>query len=618
VIKLPLRLPLDLLAPGMAGAAPVPTADCDREMESERTEWLRRRFMAFCALWAFVSFCFVFPILLSFTGPAVTPGTLALWDLACTLPGLLIPLGALWYAWRKPVARETLFAMTYWLTVIGFVVTAAWGRGLVILDNDPTTTFRSSARGLPLAVLARHVLPCLLIPWTLRESIRPAIVLVVLVACVMTVDAFRRDVPLGMAIAYTLGSAAAVAPGAVLCWLRHSQYRRDFTLRFESELYRRLQSELSGARQVHESCLPPAVTDGPVRLSYAYEPMRQIGGDLLFVYPPPTVRACGINGGPIVGPGAQPLKGDGPVSAVILDVTGHGIAAALMVNRMVGELERLFAENPYARPGDVLAALNRYVHLTLARNGLFATALCLRANPTRGMIEWASGGNPPAYLRRPDGRIRTLAPTAAMLGILDPNEYDPAPDQLPFAVGDVVCAYTDGAFEATDAKGSPIGTAGVSRLLSGAAADGLEPDQYAAAMLAKIAAHRGGLPDDDTLIVIMSHVNAEASPERAAQSADAGRKTAAVADAAAVPAMPQNPSLLIPLAKGEGAGRGRYSVGPTPPGGAGDGPGEGPGPGDGPGEGLTPGGVGPGRGAPPPGTTGDKPGAGTGEPDAGD
>jgi len=615
---------MHLLAPGMADAAPVPTADCDREMESERTEWLRRRFMAFCALWAFVSFCFIFPILLSFTGPAVTPGTLALWDLACTLPGLLIPLGALWYAWRKPVARETLFAMTYWLTVIGFVITAAWGRGLVILDNDPLTTFRNSARGLPLGVLARHVLPCLLIPWTLRESIRPAIVLVVLVACVMTVDAFRHDVPVGLAIAYTLGSAVAIAPGAVLCWLRHSQYRRDFTLRFESALYRRLQSELSGARQVHESCLPAPIDDGPIRLSYAYEPMRQIGGDLLFVFPPPTLRACGINGGPIVGAGPAPSKGDPPardvpVSAVILDVTGHGIAAALMVNRMVGELERLFAENPYARPGDVLAALNRYVHLTLARNGLFATALCLRANPARGMIEWASGGNPPAYLRRPDGRIRTLAPTAAMLGILDPSEYDPAPDQLPFAVGDVVCAYTDGAFEATDAKGTPLGTVGVSRLLSAAAAEGLEPDQYAAAMLARIAAHRGGLPDDDTLIVVMSHVNVveEEKEERGEQSADsgAGKRASAVADAAGVPVLPQDPPLLIPVGKGEGSrdgARARYSVGltPPPPGGAGEGAGEG----------VEPGGVGPGRGATPPGTTGDRPGAGAGAsvPDAGD
>jgi serine phosphatase RsbU (regulator of sigma subunit) len=595
--RLPLRLPMHLLAPGMADAAPVPTADCKREMESEREEWLRRRFMVFCALWAFVSFCFTFPILLSFTGPAVTPGTLALWDLACTLPGLLIPLGALWYAWRKPVPRETLIAMTYWLTVVGFVTTAVWGRGLVILDGDPGTTFRNSARGLPLAVFARHVLPCLLIPWTLRESIRPAVVLVVLVACVMTVDAFRGDVPPGLAIAYLLGSAVAIGPGVVLCWLRHSHYRRDFTLRFESALYRRLQSELSGARQVHESCLPPPVTEGPVRLSYAYEPMRQIGGDLLFVYPPPRERACGTGGGGGAG------KADMPVSAVILDVTGHGIAAALMVNRMVGELERLFAENPYARPGDVLAALNRYVHLTLARNGLFATALCLRANPARGMIEWASGGNPPAYLRRPDGRIRTLAPTAAMLGILDPSEYDPAPDQLPFAVGDVVCAYTDGAFEATGPDGAPLGTAGVSRLLGAVAADGLEPDQYAAAMLARIAAHRGGIPDDDTLIVVLSHVREE-EKEPAVQPARAGERSAA-ADAAGVPAMEQDPPLLIPVGRTDGT-RARYSVGPVPAGGPGEGAG-------GPGTGA---GVGPGRGAPPTGATGagDADGAAAGVP----
>src|SRR5215203_132178 len=139
-------------------STPTPT-DFDREMESERAQWLRQRFMVFCGLWAFVSFCFTLPTLLSFAGPSATPGTLALWDLACTLPGLLIALGALGYAWRVPVSRETLFAMTYWLTVLGFLITAGWGRGLVILDSDPETTFRSSAKGLPLAVFGRHLLP---------------------------------------------------------------------------------------------------------------------------------------------------------------------------------------------------------------------------------------------------------------------------------------------------------------------------------------------------------------------------------------------------------------------------------------------------------------------------
>jgi serine phosphatase RsbU (regulator of sigma subunit) len=482
------------------------------------------------------------------------------------------------------------------------------------------TTFRSSARGLPMAVFARHLLPCLLIPWTLRESIRPAVVLVVLVACVMTVDAFRGDVPVGLAISYTLGSAVAAAPGAVLCWLRHSRYRRDFTLRFESALYRRLHTELSGARQVHESCLPPPLAEGPVRLSYAYEPMRQIGGDLLFVHPPPPrERVCAVDlpdGAvlPVAPPFPPPapsasVKADTPVSAVILDVTGHGIAAALMVNRMVGELERLFAENAYARPGDVLAALNRYVHLTLARSGLFATALCLRVNPARGLIEWASGGNPPAYLRRPDGRIRTLSPTAAMLGILDPSEYDPAPDQLPFAEGDVVLAYTDGAFESADASGNPLGTGGVARLLGAVASEGLEPEQYAGAMLARIAAHRGGAPEDDTLLVVISR--APVTPEQEKEPAQSsGRGEEVEASAAGVPTLPQDPTPVIPVGKKAVPGA-RYSAGPAVPGGAGAGPGPGAGPGLGAGAGA---GVGPGRGAPPPGGTG----AGEGDGDVGD
>ena len=43
------------------------------------------------------------------------------------------------------------------------------------------------------------------------------------------------------------------------------------------------------------------------------------------------------------------------------------------MNRLVGELERLFSENAAASPGDVLRGLNRYVTVTLSRAELYAT-----------------------------------------------------------------------------------------------------------------------------------------------------------------------------------------------------------------------------------------------------
>jgi serine phosphatase RsbU (regulator of sigma subunit) len=379
-----------------------------------------------------------------------------------------------------------LFALTYWLTVLGFVLTAGFWRGEVLLDGDAGTGVADAARGLPLAVITRHLLPCLLIPWTLRESLRPGAVLLGLCAVVLVVDAARGAVSGAVAAASIAGCCLALAPGALVSWLRFSRFRSNFAIQFVSARFRRLEAELAGARRVHESCLPPQVLTGPVRVHYSYEPMRQIGGDLVFVHPPP---------------GAAPA---GAVSVVVLDVTGHGIAAALTVNRLVGELERLFAEDSGRAPDAVVSALNRYVGLTMARFDLYATALCVRVDVGAAAVEWASAGHPPAYLRRSGGAVETLGSTAPMLGVFGPGDFDPGPGRLPSAPGDVLLAYTDGASEAVSPGGAQLGTAGVARLFWDVSSDGLPPAAWPSVLLARVATYRDAPPDDDTLLVIVS------------------------------------------------------------------------------------------------------------------
>lgn len=61
-----------------------------------------------------------------------------------------------------------------------------------------------------------------------------------------------------------------------------------------------------------------------------------------------------------------------------------------------------------SRRARVLCALNRYVHLTLARHGIFVSALCVRADAQRGVVQWANGGHPTAFLRRAGGRIEDI------------------------------------------------------------------------------------------------------------------------------------------------------------------------------------------------------------------
>ena len=81
------------------------------------------------------------------------------------------------------------------------------------------------------------------------------------------------------------------------------------------------QSRAAGVPSV-ELCMgchaqfPAEYDDGFVRFEYRYTPMRELGGDFVHLH----VAASGI------------------VHVVLLDVTGHGLAAALTVNRLYGEL----------------------------------------------------------------------------------------------------------------------------------------------------------------------------------------------------------------------------------------------------------------------------------------
>ncbi len=331
-----------------------------------------------------------------------------------------------------------------------------------------------------------HVIACLLLPWKPADAVKPAVPVLILFAIYQFTarEGSLRGAVLGLAF-----SPAVVVPGAMFCWLRESKRFEDFRNRFVTKQYSELRRELLDAGRIHESLFPATITDGPVRFDYRYEPMRQIGGDYLYA----SNR------------GAQGPR-PGRLSVVLLDVTGHGIAAALTVNRLYGELERVFSENPDTAPGELLRLLNRYVHLTLASHSVYVTALCLRADADAGTLEYASGGHPPAFIRAVDGSVHDLPSTAFVLGAAADKDFDPSPARMPFGPGDTLIAYTDGAIEARSRDGGCIGVEGLRRWIHRAAHVQARstPDRNAGwpeALLGLVENHRFGPAQDDTLAI---------------------------------------------------------------------------------------------------------------------
>ena len=453
-------------------SSPVFTDEFHSAFDTEVSSLMRRRFLWFSGAMTLLGLISI--VVLVARNMAPLPGT--------TVGPAEFAIGICWtsiYAIafaiiiRTRPRGETLLTFTIWLVMLDGVLNILQGAASI-----------GVAPGLA-GFMFSHIAASALLPWSPRQALKPAAAVIGFNALVMLTSGETSLFAGNITIDYIFGlcfTPLIALPGWLIARLRHSQRIAKFRTRFLHDRYAEVRRDLVDARRLHESLFTPPILTGPVRTSYNYEPMRQIGGDFFYAsqMPDPDGKPRGLN-------------------AVLLDVTGHGIAAALTVNRIHGEIQRIFAETPDAGPGEILDALNRYAWFTLAQHGVFLTALCVRVLPGRDTLEYASGGHPPAILRARDGAIQRLESTAYMLGVCADHDFDPAPQTLPFLPGDAALLYTDGATEARGQDGRLLGTEGFLRLLTEATE--APPGQWAVQASTHINTFRAGPPQDDTLMV---------------------------------------------------------------------------------------------------------------------
>jgi serine phosphatase RsbU (regulator of sigma subunit) len=370
-------------------------------------------------------------------------------------------------------------------------IAAKLSKAAIRAEENRRSERRGKAYGLSWGIwriFVAHLMACLFLPWTPSEAFRPLAPLLILNAVLALVysayTALRGPEDWGFwaAVIGILAFSPFVAlPGVGIRWWATSRFRDEFTTKLLRGRYVEMRRELVDARRIHEALFPQPITEGPIRFNYFYEPMRQIGGDYLFAFQD--------------APGLHPTP---RLSIVLLDVTGHGIPAALTVNRLYGELTRLFAETPWIAPGEVLKLLNRYVNLTLSNHSVYVTALCLRVDAAGDQIEYASGGHPPAYIKSVDGTLHELPSTSFVLGACPDPDFASDAAVEKFTRGDVLIAYTDGAIEARPLGGRMLGLIGFRRILSSSTPDGRG---WPETIIRQVESYRQGPPEDDTLIV---------------------------------------------------------------------------------------------------------------------
>lgn len=356
--------------------------------------------------------------------------------------------------------------------------------------------------------LAFHLLASAHFPWTAMQSLIPVGVFVAIHAAYAFSDG--RGNPLADSMS-TLMAAMVGVPGLLVCSIQHEWRERSFGYRFIHSRYGKLRDELASARRIHEALFPTPTNDGAFQLSYQYEPMRQIGGDYLHVS------------------SHQRDDGSDVLSVVVVDVTGHGIPAALTVNRLHGEIELMFAADPEVSPGTVLKHLNRYVNLTLAKHSIYATVLCMRFDSNTEVLEVANGGHPPAFLLGVDGTMEEIGSTAFVLGACRDEDFDPAATTYHYHPGDTVIAYTDGAIEARSPEGKMLRIQGLRSMI---ASDSACVGERANALLRAVAMHRGEAPTEDDTLIVEIHRQLGRPSSRATEARESERAGSFTVEAA--------------------------------------------------------------------------------------
>lgn len=324
-----------------------------------------------------------------------------------------------------------------------------------------------------------HLTASLFLPWSWRESLKP---IVPLLACWLLLRlglATSEGEWLGF-VGALVGVPFLFAPALFLCYARLRWHQRRFKSGFVGRRFLEMRREFIQARAVHESLFPKPEDHGWLRFDFGYRPAADIGGDFIHTWTDDNDR----------------------FHCALIDVTGHGLASAMTVARIHGEIERLRDEHPDEGPARMLARLNRYFQRLLSRHRLFATAVFVTIDPRSGEMRYASAGHPPVFIRSRSG-VRELESTTFLLGAVDNATFGEEEVAMYLEEGDRVVLFTDGAYDAKNPRGERFGLDRLREIVRRPTA----PASWTHFLMNLVETFEAGMPEDDLLVAEISFRN---------------------------------------------------------------------------------------------------------------
>jgi PAS domain S-box-containing protein len=238
-----------------------------------------------------------------------------------------------------------------------------------------------------------------------------------------------------------------------------------------------VEEDLRLAARVQRSLAPKSVLWNTMSIDSFYHPVHSIGGDFALVN----------------------SLDHGHLSLLMCDVSGHGIGAALVANRIYSETAA------HLRNGmplvEMFGELNRFLIEELDSCGMYVTAAAARIDAQQRKLHFVGAGHPPAMVARRGREPLLLESRSMILGAL-PDAVDVTSGlEVQLEPDDRVLLYTDGITEAFNPRREMLGIEGVQEIVRQTSS--LPPDQMKEGILDGVAAWRQGPPTDDVSLMLV-------------------------------------------------------------------------------------------------------------------
>ncbi len=236
--------------------------------------------------------------------------------------------------------------------------------------------------------------------------------------------------------------------------------------------------ELRAAADVQKSLLPSDdLSRGPLAGGAVFEPSLAVGGDIFHALPLP----------------------DGSTLAYMADVSGHGVASALLtmsVAQWLASFAALRTAGGPPSPAAILSALE--AEYPFERFDKYFSIVVAVIAPDARRVVYAAAGHPPPLLVRHTGQVETLDAGGPIIGMGFGLPFEEGVCTMD--IGDRLVLYTDGVVEDLDTAGERFG---IDRLAAFFVAHGGQPLPDACAALgAWLTRRRGDAPAGDDIALL--------------------------------------------------------------------------------------------------------------------